>query len=109
MGNNQSKRSPAMLGGFIVEPNSKKLKKYMRGPVIDQIAKQALERALGKKLTEITYDDSKNIDCLLKAMKSFLEFVLSNEVDTKTESSVIKKSKEAELVEKLMHGINSLN
>ena len=42
-------------------------------------------------------------------MKSFLEFVLSNEVDTKTESSVIKKSKQDELVEKLMHGINSLN
>ena len=42
-------------------------------------------------------------------MKCFLDFVLSNEIDTKTESSVIKKSKEAELVEKLMHGINSLN
>ena len=58
------------------------------------------------KLTEI---DDFNDDCLLKAMKGFLEFVLSNEVDTKTESSVIKKSKEAELAEKLMYGINSLN
>ena len=61
------------------------------------------------KLTEIDDYDCKNIDCLLKAMKGFLEFVLSNEVDTKTETSVIAKSKEAELVEKLMHGINSLN
>ena len=61
------------------------------------------------KLTETTEDDCENIDCLFEAMKSFLEFVLSNEVDTKTESSVIKKSKQAELVEKLMHGINSLN
>ena len=42
-------------------------------------------------------------------MKDFLEFVLNNEVDTKTESTVIEKSKEAELVEKLMYGINSLN
>ena len=42
-------------------------------------------------------------------MKGFMEFVLSNEIDTETEMSVITKSKEAELVEKLMHGINSLN
>ena len=97
------------ISGFIVEPNSKKLKKYLRGPVIDQIAKQALERAYGKKLTETTDIDCYKVARLFEAMKSFLEFVLSNEVDTKTESSVIKKSKEAELVEKLMHDINSLN
>ena len=109
MGNNQSKRSPAMLGGFIVKPNSKKLKKYLRGPVIDQIAKQALERAYSKKLTEITKGDYVNEVCLMKAMKGFLDVVFSNEFDNKTEMSVIKKSKEAELVEKLMHGINSLN
>ena len=42
---------------FIVEPFSGQLEEYNRGPAIDQIVKQALEKAFRKKLTEITEDD----------------------------------------------------
>ena len=81
----------------------------MRVPVTDSVAKQALERAFGKELTEITYDDLDNIDLLLKAMKRVLDFFSSNEIDTNVETGVIEQSEEAKLVEELMNGINSLN
>ena len=42
-------------------------------------------------------------------MKAVLEFFSSNEVDTRVETGVIKQSEDAKVVEKLMHGVNSLN
>ena len=60
------------------------------------------------KLTDIEFHDIDK-ELLLIAMKEFFEFVSSNEIDTKTKTSVIAKSEEAGIVKKLMHGINSLN
>ena len=94
---------------FIIDPKSEQLEEYKRGPVTDSVAKQALERAFGKELKQITFEDTDDTDLLLKAMKGVLEFFLSNEVDTSVETGVIEQSEDAKLVEKLMNGINSLN
>ena len=57
MDSQELQQIPNPIHEFIVEPFSGQLEKYKRGPAIDQIAKQALEKAFGKKLTEITEDD----------------------------------------------------
>ena len=94
------------IDGIIVVPFSEDLEEYLRGPATDQIAKQFLERAAGKKLTEIYMGAWFGLPY---AMRDYLKFVMNNEIDTRVQTTGISQSEDAKTAEKLMHGINDHN
>ena len=65
--------------------------------------------AYGKKLADIKLKDCNKIGILLNTLKKSIKLILSNEIDTKIETSVIKESEEAKATEKLMYCINTIN